>query len=692
MLTAALDYTSRGFQVIRLTPRQKIPFKGSKGVKDATCDPETINALWADSPTANIGLAMGNGLFALDFDVKDGQQGAATLQSLISQGLPLDTLNSTTPTGGCHYVLRAPAGMKIPNSAGLLPGLDIRCDGGYIVAAPSVTDQGAYVWNNPDAAILDAPAFLLDLVSKKDSAGKSKSTTIATGGRNDFLFKEGCKGIRLKMDEPSLEIYLRDINNRLCKPPLPDHEVNLILAAIERYRKETPERQETLTDLGNAERLIRHHGDKIAYIPEYKKWTAWNDSRWSLDLPSGIHPLAVHTVKGMVEEALTLPDEQRTALIRHSLKSQSAGALSAMIEIASKLKGVPIRVSSLDSNRYLLNVLNGTVDLKIGLHRAANREDYITKQAPVEYDASATCPLWLAFLHRIMAGNEDLIAFLRRAIGYSLTGDTGEQCFFFLHGHGANGKSTLLNTICALLGDYAMQAPAEILMASNDRGPKNDVARLNGPRFVATSETEDNQKFAESAIKQMTGSDTIAARFLYCETFEFKPQFKIWLGANHRPIVRGVDEAIWRRIHLIPFNVTIPTAERDKHLEAKLIKELPGILNWALAGCKEWQEGGLQPPAEVQAAVKEYRNDMDQFGQWFDESCVKAPEGKEQSIKTRVSELYQSYQWWTEDNTGWTMNQTRFGRTLAERGFTKVSTYRGAVYEGIGLRTKKDYP
>ena len=685
MLTAALDYANRGIPVFRLIPRQKIPFKGSKGCKDATCDPETIKSWWNDSPTANIGLAMGNGIFALDFDVKDGQQGAATLQSLISQGLPLDTLNSTTPTGGFHYLFRAPAGTKIPNSAGLLPGLDIRCDGGYIVAAPSVTDQGKYVWNNPDAEILPAPQFILDVVSK-NSAGKSKSTTIAAGGRNDFLFKEGCKGIRLKMDTPSLEIYLRDINNRLCKPPLPESEVNLILAAIERYRTETPEHQENHTDLGNAERLKRLHGDKIRYVPERKQWIGWNGSRWSFDLPSGIHPLAHNLVKNMVQEALTLPDDARAKLIRHSLKSESAGALSAMVEIASKLSGIPIRLSDLNANPYLFNVLNGTIDLKIGLHRAANREDYITKQSPIEYDPTAECPVFLKFLHEIMAGNEDLIAYLKRLIGYLLTGCTFEQVLAFFFGLGANGKSTLLNILIALLGDYAMQAAPEILMVRDKQGASPELARLVGARFVATSETEDGQKFAESSIKQMTGQDVVVARSLYCEPIEFTPQFKIILCTNHKPVIKGTDEAIWRRIHLVPFNVTIPAAKRDKNLDAKLRKELPGILNWAIAGCLEWQRDGLQPPDEVLAAVKDYRNDMDIIGQWLEECCVIAEKGQEQSLMTSAGKLYHSYDEWCKENIGWSVSQTRFGRTLAERGFIRGKDSKGRrAWEGIGL-------
>jgi putative DNA primase/helicase len=685
-MNAALDYASRGFQVIRLTPRQKIPFKGSKGCKDATCDPEIIKSWWDDSPTANIGLAMGNGIFALDFDVKNGQQGAATLQSLISQGLPLDTLNSTTPTGGFHYLFRAPAGTKIPNSAGKLPGLDIRCDGGYIVAAPSVTDQGAYVWNNPDAAILDAPPFLLDLVTKNKSASKSKSSTIAAGGRNDTLFKLTCSLIQKGLDPLAIRAAVMKENELKCIPPLPDGEIDLILTAAERYRTETPERQETLTDLGNAERLNRKHGENIRYVPERKKWMAWNKSRWSSDLTSGIYLVAIDTVKTMVQEALTLPDEQRTALIRHSLKSQSAGALSAMIEIASKLSGIPIRVSELDANPYLFNVLNGTIDLKTGICRAARRDDFITKQSPIEYDATAECPVFLKFLHEIMGGNKNLIAYLKRWIGYLLTGCTAEQVLAFFFGHGANGKSVLLNVISALGGDYAMQAAPEILMVRDKQGASPELARLVGARFVATSETEDNQKFAEAAIKQMTGQDVIVARSLYCEPIEFVPQFKIILAANHKPVIKGTDEAIWRRIHLVPFNVTIPAAKRDKNLDAKLRKELPGILNWAIAGCLEWQEVGLQPPDEVLAAVKEYRNDMDIIGQWLDECCVIAPKGAERSLMTRAGKLYHSYNEWSMENVGWSLTQTRFGRTLAERGFIKGKDAKGQrAWEGIGL-------
>jgi len=355
-----------------------------------------------------------------------------------------------------------------------------------------------------------------------------------------------------------------------------------------------------------------------------------------------------------------------------------------MIEMAATIPDVIINPSQLDRDPYLLNINGGTLDLRTGSLKVPTPSDYISKLAPVDYDPTAECPVWLSFLDRIMDGNKELVGFLQKAIGYSLTGDTGEQCFFFIYGSGANGKSTLLNTVRALLGDYAMQAAPEILMAKDRTGGASpELARLPGSRFVATSETEDGQHFAEAALKQMTGQDTITARFLFKDFFEFKPQFKIWFGTNHKPVIKGTDNAIWRRIHLIPFSVSIPPEEQDRNLEKKLLAELSGILNWALIGCMEWQKYGLQPPEEVKAAVKEYRKDMDVFSQFVEERCIESS-----TAVALHSELYLDYEQWCKDNHIWVLSSKKFGQTLKERGFTKELTPH-LRWRGIGLRTFK---
>jgi putative DNA primase/helicase len=330
----------------------------------------------------------------------------------------------------------------------------------------------------------------------------------------------------------------------------------------------------------------------------------------------------------------------------------------------------------------LLGVSNGVIDLRTGRVRDADRDDYITRLAPIAYDREAEAPRWNAFLAQVTGGDQELAAYLKRAVGYSLTGQTVEQCLFLLFGLGANGKSTFLAILRALLGDYAASTDVQTWMARDRSGPNNDLAALRGARVVVSSEVEDGTRFAEVLLKLATGGDTLKARFLYSEFFEFRPTFKLWIAANHKPVIRGDDLAIWRRIRLVPFTVTIPPEQQDRNLEASLRDELPGILNWAIEGCLEWQRHGLTTPAAVQAAGNDYRAEMDHFSQFLDECCVLDPK---RTVRAVV--VYDSY-------TGWCRTQgiehprtlPRFWSKLAERGITKLRDEKGIEYRGITLR------
>ena len=310
-----------------------------------------------------------------------------------------------------------------------------------------------------------------------------------------------------------------------------------------------------------------------------------------------------------------------------------------------------------------MNVLNGTLDLRTGELRPHRREDLITKLAPVVYDHEARCPLFLAFLDRILAGNADLIAFVQRAVGYSLTGDVQERVLLILWGGGANGKSTLLETLRGMLGDYAMRTPTETLLVKREGAIPNDIARLKGARFVSASEADEGKRLAEAQIKEMTGGDTITARFMRAEFFDFRPEFKLWLATNHKPVIRGTDKAIWDRIRLVPFNVRIPEAEQDKGLGAKLRDELPGILAWAVEGCLAWQRDGLGIAKDVQAATASYRDEMDVVAAFITDVCTVAPGAR---VQSRV--LYEKYKRWCEENGERAVSQKALGEKLRERG------------------------
>ena len=383
---------------------------------------------------------------------------------------------------------------------------------------------------------------------------------------------------------------------------------------------------ERLTDVGNALRFAAAHRDDARYCPDLGKWLVWNGACWRPDEDGAAIRLAKATARAVSAEIENEQDgDRRKAILKWAIASENARRIEAMVALARSEPGMFVRLGGLDADPLLLGCPNGTLDLRTGALREARRDDRITKQAAAAYDAQAACPTWTAFLDRVFAGDRDLAEFAQRALGYSLTGDTSEQVLFMLHGHGANGKTTLVRCVGDLLGEYAQQLPAEALMAKRfdaGGGATPDLARLRGARFVAAAEIEHGQRLAEQLVKKITGGDVIVARHLYAEPIEFCPTHKIWLALNHLPTVRGTDHAMWRRIRLVPFNVQIPEGEQDRHLPDRLRAEWPGILAWLVRGCLDWQRVGLAPPRSVTAATQEYRADMDVLGQWLDEHCV----------------------------------------------------------------------
>lgn len=450
----------------------------------------------------------------------------------------------------------------------------------------------------------------------------------------------------------------------------------------ERWEREKPAPIEVRnTDQGNAMRLVHRHGQDLLYCHPWRKWLIWDGQRWRVDETAEVVRRAKETVQSIYAEAAETADEsERKDLAKHAMKSEANPRIKAMIESAQSEPDIPVLPHELDADPWLLTCLNGTLDLRRGELREHRREDLITKLAPVEYDPEATAPIWDAFLQRIMAGKKDLIAFLQRAVGYSLTGDASERVLFFLYGRGANGKSTFLETVRALLGDYAQRTPTETLLAKRGGNIPNDVARLRGARFVSASESDEGKRLAEARIKDLTGGDTISARFLHAEFFEFKPQCKIWLATNHRPPVRGTDKAIWDRIKLIPFDVTIPEPEQDKRLGEKLKAELPGILAWAVGGCLDWQENGLGVSSEVKRATESYRHEMDILGNFVEDRCVVSP-----TAVVAAREFYEAYCRWCEENGERPQSQRWVGRQLRERDFTRGRNSKTGRIEWHGL-------
>jgi putative DNA primase/helicase len=451
-----------------------------------------------------------------------------------------------------------------------------------------------------------------------------------------------------------------------------------------------PAKRYTFDDMGNAERIFDAYGGFIRYSYTDKRWLYYDTRKWCMDTTGEIERAAEQAIKAldadepMYARAAELDDEDGDgegkklykAYLAHKKYSRSNRGKKAMLdELRHK---IPISPMQTDIDGMLLNTPTGIFDLREGVLRPHDPEAYITKIAHVEYDPTATCPTWERFLGEIFGGDTDLINYVQRAVGYSMTASTVEQCVFFLHGSGSNGKSTFLSIIREMMGDYTVNIQPETIMVKNSAGGANsDIARLKSARLVTTVEPNEGARLNEGLLKQLSGEDPVTARRLYGDEFEFIPQFKLWMATNHRPLIRGTDDGIWRRIKMIPFTVQIPDEKKDKHLAGKLRRELPGIFNWAIEGCRKYQESGLQEPRSVRGSTMEYRKDMDAIQQFIDECC-------EQSGECPAVSLYSAYSDWAKRNHQYEMNNNVFGRKMSER-YVKQKTRNGAVYIGIKL-------
>lgn len=491
----------------------------------------------------------------------------------------------------------------------------------------------------------------------------------------------------------------------------PEQEYSQILAEVEQANVETErERGEIpkykLTDLGNAERLQWRYG-RCFHHSNKRGWYFWDKTHWLPDANKQVAAAAKITVRKIHEEAKEFEaqlkeiepceaNQEQIDTLKAKIDSihgwqctsESKGKLNAMVDLMETSLVLDIDLDAFDADPLLFNCKNGTVDLRTGELRSHCKEDLITVCVPITYDPNAHCPLWIEFLKDVTAGDEELMAYLQRAVGYTLTGLTDEHCLFILHGIGRNGKSTFIETIQYIMGKYAMPANMEMfLVKKNDGGIPNDLAALHKARLVTAVESDDGKRLSEAKIKQITGGDTITARFLHKEFFTFKPQFKIWLATNHLPVITGQDEGIWRRIRRIPFKVVIPDSKVDETLPKKLKAEGPGILNWALKGLEEYRLHRLAEPDCVIEATEHYRDDQDWLKRFLSEHTEPAKNNNE-SCQPRT--LYLLYTEWAKRVGEFVLKEIKFIEAMALAGYKSKPVRRGdkviKAYEQLKIK------
>lgn len=437
-----------------------------------------------------------------------------------------------------------------------------------------------------------------------------------------------------------------------------------------------------LTDLGNSQRFAAQHRRDVRYVWPWGKWLVWDRTRWKVDDTGAIARRAKKTVRGIHCEAGNCEDDQqRKAIAAWARASERRERISAMIDLARSEPGIPILPDALDQDPWALNCPNGTLDLRTGKLRPHNRTDYITRLCPTAYDPAADCPRWKACLSRAFADNANLIGFLQRLLGYCATGSVRDHILPIWWGSGANGKSTILGAIMDVLGpDYTSKAPPELLMLRRGEHHPTERADLFGKRLVVAMESQEGGRLNEALIKDLTGGDRQKARRMREDFWEFEPSHKLILATNHKPTIKDTTHSTWRRVKLVPFEVTIPEQEQDATLPDKLRAERAGILVWTARGCLEWQRIGLSEPDAVKVATQEYRSQEDVIRIFLDDCCRLAPAERE-----RASTLYAVYKRWAERGGEHPISQARFGKALTERGLGRERA-NGIWYVGIALQ------
>jgi putative DNA primase/helicase len=671
------------------------------GWQDAMLVEGGIRAAFTGAAPRNLGVACGapsGGLVVLDVDPRNG--GDATLRALLAKhGKFPHTACVASGGGGWHFWFRDTGGL-VPRKVEVGAGLELLSTGNLVVCPPSThLSGGAYTWK-VKAPLADIPEWLArcgrpearSVTSSGATRGLRLNTVIPLGSRNSELTRIAGMLVGRGAPEELVLTVLDQVNQNLCDPPMLQEELHTLVTSVLRYGPDIG--REAFNDQGNARRLINLHGSRMRWLGTRNTWLVWNGQRWAPDndeamrLAKTVPDMLVALADQLAKPAdPTGPDadlehtsRRAKALREWGRASGSRGHLQAMLQLAASEPSVSVTEEDLDKHWWLLNTPGGVVDLRTGgmiPHAPEMMQTRMTSCAP----KPGAAPTWQAFLKKVLAGDAGLARFLACAAGYSLTGSTQEHVIFLMWGEGRNGKTTFLEAVRNVLGDYALNTPFDTFTASGKEGPRNDIARLTGVRMTLATEGDEGSRLNEALIKRLTGGDVVTARYLYAEFFDFVPRFKIWLATNYRPRIRGMDYATWARIKLVPFEVTIQPHEKDPTLPAKLRAEYPQILHWLIQGAVAWGRAGLPACDKVDIATIAYRQDQDTIGAFLEECCIV---GDVQVVP--ANDLYRSFHRWSLEQGENPWSNKVFKLRMEERGFKRARGSGGVAWRGLSLQ------
>jgi len=701
LLGAAIAYATAGFAVLPLhsvTAKvctcgdETCPSSGKhprlwNGLTGASSDPATVGAWWQRWPYANIGLRTGDGRVVLDVDTAKG--GAGTLAELERQHGKLPKTAEVLTGGGGRHIWFSHGGSEVRNSAGRLgPGLDVRADGGYVVAPPSRHATGRrYLWTRPlERGIAAVPAWLVeDATARRNGPAAPVADEIPQGERNGALASLAGSMRRRGRSEAEILAALRETNRLRCRPPLDERELEKIARSIASYPPASREKGESdrgLDDIGNAARFVDQHLHALRHVPVWDRWLCWDGARLTEDDVLEHRRRAKDTARALADEAAGEPDDQRRKdLLAHAKRSASEPRLRAMLMIAASDPCLVVRPAELDSDPWALNTPSGVVDLRTGELRPHRLADHLTMLAGAGYDPNATASLWQAHLRRCLVSGE-MISFLQRLAGLSAIGTVLEHILPIFCGPGGNGKSVTRNAIAGALGDYAAQSTIDLLLQTG-RSPGQatpELADLRGRRLVTVGETPEDGRLASERVKAITGGEPITARRLHSNPFTFSPSHTVWLLTNHRPRIPDDSAAAWRRIVLIPFVVTIPDVDQDKELGTKLAADRAGILTWIVDGARAYLREGLNPPQAVKTATSSYREAEDLLSAFLAERTI-----TEDDASVQASALLRAYNTWADQAGGPHLSANALADKLHARNYERKRQRAGSRWHGLRL-------